>query len=188
MVDEDINGPLNALPGCNPINENDPPSPNCKGAAEFGIVYNDIFTDVTESHKYAYLGCSADPVQRTLEKKVAASNDMTVEKCVELCKKRHYIYAGLEYSSECFCGNKLDPVGIPKPDSVGNCDMRCSGNKTQKCGDGGRLSLYKRCKSNKKCKNVEYELPGAPGARVKRDYELEMFDEDLNSTTNGTVY
>src|SRR5262249_7759287 len=52
------------------------------------------------------LGCYPDDGDsRVLENRVADSNDMTVENCLELCSNDHYVYAGVQWGSECWCGN-----------------------------------------------------------------------------------
>lgn len=162
LVDEDIDGPIAALPGCNPINQNAPPNPNCNATEKIGVVYHEIFTDVTKSHKYRYIGCVDDKDQKSLEEKADTSDTMTVQKCVDTCEKQNYDYAGLEYGVECWCGNKVPAAALPKPNMVGDCDMPCPGDLKQKCGRAGKLSLYKKCSKSEKCDNPIYTLPGRP--------------------------
>ena len=64
---------------------------------------------------------------------------MTVEKCLSACAQ--YQFAGLEYGGECWCGNTL-ATGTAKATAESQCGLTCSGNKTQICGDGNRLTLY----------------------------------------------
>lgn len=66
--------------------------------------------------------------------------EMTAEACIDFCSSRGFQYAGAEYSIECFCGNELAPGAAQLADS--DCSMPCSGDSTQPCGAGGRLSLY----------------------------------------------
>lgn len=63
---------------------------------------------------------------------------MTVEKCAAFCTG--YQYFGIEYASECYCDNALG-AGSSKVDET-VCSMTCSGNDTEICGDGNRLTLY----------------------------------------------
>ena len=51
-----------------------------------------------------------------------------------------YLYAGVQYTSECFCGNSYGKYGS-LPES--SCNMPCSGNKTQICGGTWSNSVYK---------------------------------------------
>jgi hypothetical protein len=54
-------------------------------------------------------GCVQDGVNgagRTLSGYSYVSDDMTLAKCVNTCNDRKFAYAGVEYGSECWCGNE----------------------------------------------------------------------------------
>ncbi|KAI4174701.1 MAG: hypothetical protein LQ343_002072 [Gyalolechia ehrenbergii] len=88
---------------------------------------------------YNYSGCYTEGVGgRALGAKQTAYNDMTVAYCGDFCTG--YQYFGIEYSSECFCGNSLGAGATLKPN--GDCGMTCSGNSTQYCGGAQRLTVY----------------------------------------------
>ena len=60
--------------------------------------------------------------------------------CLSQCGGLGYIYAGIQYSSQCFCGNSFGKYGIA-PDS--DCSRSCqdtSGTKT--CGGTSRNNIY----------------------------------------------
>ncbi|GAB1311342.1 WSC domain-containing protein [Madurella fahalii] len=61
---------------------------------------------------------------------------MTVESCAAFCSK--FKYFGLEYGSQCYCGDAHSAQAAPDSD----CSFPCSGNSAQKCGAGDRLDLY----------------------------------------------
>ena len=63
---------------------------------------------------------------------------MTVELCASLCNG--YTFYGVEYGSECYCGNELASDAFPVDSSL--CDARCSGNSAEICGGRMLLSLY----------------------------------------------
>jgi hypothetical protein len=63
---------------------------------------------------------------------------MTLESCAAFCYG--FKYFGAEYSGECFCGNTLHASSAAAP--IGECNMICSGNQYEYCGDGNRLELY----------------------------------------------
>lgn len=46
------------------------------------------------------------------------------------------------HNRECYCGNARDATSTIQ--SISDCNMPCSGNKTEICGAGNRLSLYKQ--------------------------------------------
>ncbi|KAG2002470.1 hypothetical protein CC2G_004661 [Coprinopsis cinerea AmutBmut pab1-1] len=71
----------------------------------------------------------------------ASGDDMTIENCIAFCDAQGAIYAGVEFSAECFCGNTLsNGGGLEAP--AGECNMPCSGNSLQPCGGPGRLNLF----------------------------------------------
>ncbi|PFH53643.1 copper radical oxidase [Amanita thiersii Skay4041] len=88
------------------------------------------------------LGCYTDAVAaRTLTGGgFASGNSMTIEACISFCESNHFIYAGTEYSAECYCGNVLQNGGAHTADT--DCNMPCSGNSLELCGSGGRLNLF----------------------------------------------
>ncbi|KAJ7846108.1 WSC domain-containing protein [Mycena olivaceomarginata] len=68
---------------------------------------------------------------------------MTVTSCVAECDSRGFKYAGAEDANECYCGNSFqggDTGGGTLDENA--CTMNCSGDATQKCGAGFRLSSY----------------------------------------------
>ena len=67
------------------------------------------------------------------------SDKNSIAFCKKACFKEGFKYAGVEYANECFCGNKMPTTIAPKQS---DCNMDCSGNKSQKCGGGNRLNLY----------------------------------------------
>ncbi|KAG9238758.1 putative glyoxal oxidase precursor [Amylocarpus encephaloides] len=90
---------------------------------------------------WQYQGCYTENGPRTLSGPGTASGTlMTDEYCIAYCDQQGYIYAGTEYSSECFCGNAIGATGAVAPST--DCNMGCSGNSTEVCGGGGRLTLF----------------------------------------------
>jgi len=88
-------------------------------------------------------GCYTDNVAaRTLTSAgYTDTTNMTVENCVNFCNKQNYIYAGVEYGQECYCGNVISNGGTTASDS--DCSFPCTGNANEICGAGSRLNLYK---------------------------------------------
>lgn len=71
--------------------------------------------------------------------------NMTIDLCLQKCY--NYLWAGVEYGRECWCGNKLNLAGNKAATPGKNvtkteCNMLCSGDKNVYCGAGVRLSLY----------------------------------------------
>ncbi|KAJ7652259.1 WSC domain-containing protein [Mycena rosella] len=86
--------------------------------------------------RWNYLGCYTDSVAaRTLPNGTHIVGTMTADKCASTCQSMGFALAGTEYSRECWCGNTLGTAS-----TANNCDMPCSGNRTQICGGGNRLT------------------------------------------------
>ncbi|KAG9312684.1 WSC-domain protein [Chiua virens] len=89
-------------------------------------------------------GCWTDDVgDRTLSSaSYANATGMTVESCISFCStgSNAYIYAGVEYADECYCGNSFT-AGATNVSST-DCDMTCAGDSTEYCGASDRLNVY----------------------------------------------
>ncbi|TAQ83468.1 hypothetical protein B7494_g8209 [Chlorociboria aeruginascens] len=60
----------------------------------------------------------------------------SVANCVAACSAAaNYIYAGVEYGGECWCGNVFSAGAVPAPIT--------DSNATEYCGAGNRLNVYK---------------------------------------------
>ncbi|KAL2199244.1 glyoxal oxidase like protein [Corynascus similis CBS 632.67] len=96
-------------------------------------------TDLPES--WEYQGCYTDVPGRTINAAAYTDGDnMTTEGCLDYCASKGFPYAGTEYSVECYCGSSLAAGSNKVADS--DCNMACSGNPSEPCGAGGKLSLF----------------------------------------------
>lgn len=75
--------------------------------------------------------------QRSLLGKSIVDSQMTVETCAATCAG--YIWFGLEYGTECYCGMDLTPGSVAT--DAADCRFSCPGDATQKCGAGDRLNV-----------------------------------------------
>ncbi|KAI1763016.1 heme peroxidase [Hypoxylon sp. FL1150] len=88
---------------------------------------------------YVLVGCQKEsPAGRALSGASFAYDSMTLESCMANCTG--YIYWGTEYGRECYCANSLDPTSEDAP--LTDCNMVCSGDTTEYCGDSNRIELY----------------------------------------------
>lgn len=100
----------------------------------------------TDGNTYAgnmkYQGCWTDDYRdlRALGSLAYDNSSNTVELCTAACSSQGFNMAGLEYGSQCWCGNSISAYSANTAD-VG-CSQKCSGNDKQKCGYSGRLSVY----------------------------------------------
>lgn len=67
------------------------------------------------------------------------SNINTPYACQQLCRREKYSYFGVEYGSECFCGNDIDHdrLGV----APGECNMRCRNFAALNCGGRWRIAI-----------------------------------------------
>ncbi|KAF2267177.1 carbohydrate-binding WSC, partial [Lojkania enalia] len=85
-------------------------------------------------------GCLTDNVfARTLSSKSSSTDTNTHTTCASFCTG--YLYFGVEYGRECYCGDALANNPSTVPDS--DCDVPCSGNASLICGAGNRLNVWK---------------------------------------------
>lgn len=93
---------------------------------------------VSTAGAFVYHGCYTEGTNtRALSATGTASVKMSVESCATFCAG--YSYMGVEYSSECYCANKISDGSVLT--STG-CSMTCSGNSDEYCGGPNRLNLY----------------------------------------------
>lgn len=150
---------MDALPGCNPVTSTPAPVTDCSASVVLGTVTSAIYTDMT-AQGWEYLGCGTDVYgSPALGMPLQDAPTMTVQNCITLCGGKGYSIAGLEYASQCFCGNSLPASASPTPGIVGTCNMPCAGNSSELCGAGSRLSLYQKCGGT--CTNAQFGGPNS---------------------------
>ena len=99
-----------------------------------------------------YLGCYTDGSPRTLQGPTVAWNNMSVTVCADYCFSQGsggygFQYYGVEYGSQCWCGNDITPPGSlltpdTNPSNLTACEERCFGSEPEICGGAGAMSLY----------------------------------------------
>ncbi|KAF5876269.1 putative wsc domain protein [Botrytis fragariae] len=168
LINEPVSGTLSALPGCNapssgPAEYTPPACPQDVALAKsfqappsrfnpatskapslpIGIV------DLSTSKSWTYLGCGTDDAaNRTLNADWEGNSTMTIETCVNFCASKGHTYAGMEFGSQCYCGNVLSADRAPVTGMLGDCIMPCAGNSAEKCGGNAAITLYQKCDAN----------------------------------------
>lgn len=90
---------------------------------------------------YTYQGCYTEAIDtRALSNDAFFDDDLTIEKCAADCGA--YLWFGVEYGRECYCGNSPNEGSDPAPAS--DCYFPCPGNSMEICGAGDRLNMYSR--------------------------------------------
>ena len=86
-------------------------------------------------------GCYSEPVMgRALKADSIASDQMTIQTCIQAAQSRGYAYAGLEYGKECWMSNSIDSGAVKVEDT--KCSTSCSGDIDTRCGGAKLLSIY----------------------------------------------
>ncbi|KAJ8117423.1 hypothetical protein OPT61_g1374 [Boeremia exigua] len=93
------------------------------------------------SAQHSYIGCYQDLTPGRQLSSMAYSDDKnSAERCINVCDAGGYIYTGLSWARECWCGNAL-PINRG---TVDDCNYRCTGDNNHTCGGDGiqhRLSM-----------------------------------------------
>jgi len=91
---------------------------------------------------YAFLGCISNvgiPIlPLTLKPPTPILGKMHNELCAGACKGHPFF--GTEGGDTCWCGDVLDGRSVKVEEAL--CDVACEGDKGERCGGMGRLSVY----------------------------------------------
>ncbi|KAF2402400.1 WSC-domain-containing protein [Trichodelitschia bisporula] len=112
-------------------NDTNPTTPTNTSASTAGP------TVVPTASGFTSLGCYNDVPGRALTSRSFANDSATVEACASFCGG--YVYFGVEYSRECYCGTMLDPGSGPVSSG---CNMACAGDTSELCGGPGTMNMY----------------------------------------------
>ena len=85
--------------------------------------------------------CVEDNPSRLLKDYNDLGNANTPSACMKKCSDKGYTYAGVQYGSQCFCGNTPPPVDTLRPEA--QCNRVCPGDSKEKCGGTWRMNVYK---------------------------------------------
>ncbi|EPE28663.1 Quinoprotein alcohol dehydrogenase-like protein [Glarea lozoyensis ATCC 20868] len=91
---------------------------------------------------FTYYSCASEPSSGRLLPSQILNNgtSMTISMCLTACS--NYLYAGVEYGRECWCGNKLNTGTTSQNLTDSQCNFLCPGNSTEYCGAGSKMSLF----------------------------------------------
>ena len=67
-------------------------------------------------------------------------NSMTLQLCSSICSIGSFVYFGVQFGTNCFCGNSYGNKGVA---AAAECDMTCAGDASQVCGASYRNSVYR---------------------------------------------
>lgn len=119
----------------------------CGGSDRLSIFNNTAYispTSQTNSGNYVLQGCykEADAGRLLSGASYTNTTGMTVESCTSFCQAQgtNGVYAGVEYSQECYCSSSLPSTTSSVSSS--NCNMLCKGDDKEYCGGSGYLDVY----------------------------------------------
>ncbi|KAJ9132986.1 WSC-domain-containing protein [Pleurostoma richardsiae] len=92
------------------------------------------------------LGCYTEATggRALRSKSYTSSTNMTAQNCEKYCAA--YDYFGVEWSQECYCGNKLNTGSVNA--SASQCEYLCTGDDLQYCGGSSHLNIFRRIASS----------------------------------------
>ncbi|KAJ9612295.1 hypothetical protein H2200_003892 [Cladophialophora chaetospira] len=152
VVNETVHGLLNVLPGCNPPTGGPiratqnicPVQPGLNYIPNQDYKSRAVAKPGDKVGNWQYQGCALDPGNPRPVGDVTwvSLTNITIETCTAYCKQNGYFYAGLEYSSQCYCGGTLQqPILSPL-----NCSqqsyMTCSGSTLEYCGGSSLMQIW----------------------------------------------
>ncbi|KAL3608668.1 hypothetical protein FPOAC2_03674 [Fusarium poae] len=89
---------------------------------------------------YTSIGCYTEATSGRALPNGRGVDSPTVAECVDACSSGNFVYAGVEYGGECYCGNSFTDGSVPAP--IADCSMLCNGNSSEYCGGPNRLNVY----------------------------------------------
>ncbi|KAK7699495.1 hypothetical protein SLS64_011633 [Diaporthe eres] len=91
---------------------------------------------------FTSLGCYTDSTTRTLDGKQInlARND--AQACANACGYMGFNLSGTEYTTQCFCGNSINPIASEVSQNSSTCSYACPGNSSEVCGGTYFMNLY----------------------------------------------
>merc|ERR1712001_755089 len=78
---------------------------------------------------------------RLLPKYNATFPSLTPAKCIEACDDQGFLFAGVQFGHECWCGNDAPPQD--RIVAMEQCNVSCSGDSALKCGAVWRMNVYR---------------------------------------------
>lgn len=87
-----------------------------------------------------YVSCISETNPRALDSDSNSVSTQTLELCAQRAADKNFRYFGLEYSSECYLADVINPASVRLDES--KCSMPCSGNQKQLCGGSMAISLF----------------------------------------------
>lgn len=129
---------------------------------------------------WKYVHCGGDGSARALSEAYYQDPSMNVNMCVSHCAQQGFVFAGLEASTECHCGNTIqNDQGKMLPDI--ECSAPCGGTGTSgQCGGLWKISIFSSLSGDA----LTAALPAAPDPSSSEGVYTDQ--THLYATSDGT--
>merc|ERR1712123_388603 len=108
---------------------------------EITDVTTDAVTDGITTSQISWNGnCVLDDSERLLDDMTTFPDTNTPNMCIESCYLKGYLYAGVQYRSQCFCGDTIPPPSRVVSDD--ECNGQCTGDENKVCGGTWRMNVF----------------------------------------------
>ncbi|KAK4071429.1 uncharacterized protein Triagg1_6090 [Trichoderma aggressivum f. europaeum] len=140
-----------------------------------------VSTHVPSPTAWEALGCYTDdvPAFPVLEKEYSKDGGdpaLEISSCRSTCwaasLERTVLYAGVKEGNQCWCGSF---VGGQTSQNETDCDLPCSGDKTQICGGKGRINVFAPITT------------GQPGSSITTSVSTTATTAKASSTSTSTT-
>ncbi len=123
------------------------------------------------------MGCFIDQIDnRDLDIFINENEQLTPAQCISTCQRLNYHYAGIQYGSECRCGQQYGKYGQVSEDE---CNYSCK--TSEKCGGNNRNSVYDAVKS------IDLSQTGKFCLSFFLDINISAYRSFIDSTCLNTV-
>ncbi|CAK7234763.1 hypothetical protein SBRCBS47491_009059 [Sporothrix bragantina] len=90
---------------------------------------------------YVYTGCYSEATAgRALASASYSVANMTQESCAAYCAQNSFTLFGVEYATQCYCGNSLGAGSTLQ--AASSCNMACGGSAYELCGGPSLLNVF----------------------------------------------
>lgn len=113
------------------------PTETCGGSNVLSV-YKTSFSDQEPQANYTYVGCGGEPDTKRALEHVIQVFELTRQKCLTMCAYGGFMWAGVEFGNECWCG---DTISLHTKHN-GTCDFPCAGNPLETCGGPNSLDFF----------------------------------------------
>jgi len=177
VINEKVHGLISVLPGCNPptggpqrASQNIcPVQPTVNNVDNQDYKNRSVAAVGDKVGTWQYMGCALD--NSTPRPLVGSSyydnTNMTIESCTAFCKKNGYAMAGMEASTQCFCGNAQNQLLQDPLTCASKNYYVCSGNLFKYCGGQQLMQIWN---------DTTYSGPSLKGLPVAGQSRLPLLD------------